>query len=1422
MNLSSLINLLYISFGLIVLLLTISINEINCRDHEISTAGDKSAYLPCEVDFVNCGEIYFITWSKNVSNEWQRVYSYSQGYQKALGSFSGSPERISMDDTNMTTTGIAYLWIKNLGLQDEGTYKCDVTYVHGNCPSLTYSRLFTLVKPGEPVIRINGEPLESKLLLKTESSDNLHGDNSGTTNAHVINEKSETSDWSEGQESTPIVYQVGPFAESSTVTLECSTTGGRPIPEVKWFNGSRPLRSKVNLFNRETGPSVTSTIRLVVTRNDVGVKLGCRVWNNATKVPLTKWISLEIHVKPLSLKLRRPKAPVVSGEMVSLTCTVDGARPPASIVWFNRSEVVSNHPPSSTELSSDGTYRTWSKLVFIASRYDHNGEFFCKGTNQILKEHNEVPLIEMTMLQVLFPPAVTIDPGGQIPVNETGTIKLSCSFDANPPNVSDIIWYKDGNILNKNHGKSLILIEDTSLIIRNATRNHTGFYSCSLKNSFGVGNSTNTAYIDVWYPPKVTIDLHPSVVIETGKSLLLRCLVLEGNPPTLTHVQWYFNGNHFDTTHYPPSPSGDPFSSASSYTLHNITSAHSGNYSCLGLNGARYSSPISIVKPLIVQYKPSQANLSVHFDGESPSRGTPVTLVCSLLGDSGNPLAHSFVWLHQGTLMQGVTGSSFEIDSLSVSNQGNYSCAAVNKLGEGPFSHRIVKVKGAPRLIKGLPSTIGILRNQSVTLSCQIECEPLCPIEWFINNESLGIASPSSSSSSTSISTTSSSSSLSSSSSSLSIDAFDGSIANGYDDNTQPSSSSFYRISLSSVKEDASSNQLASSLSYLYIKNNSWLQDNDIISCRSQKNGLGLPASSNTIYRNEYAPEKVKISISQLELLEGDQLADNLVVCSSSSNPNGHYHWIKGSTGQLISRGPNLYFNETPKMSKDLRDNYTCIVTNKHGSGRAHFILNVLYRPECSVHKESLGGNRWLLSCEASSNPPVLNFTWYRYNRTVGDTLSSSLSPLPSPSLLTNSGSSPVSSKRLAISSIEDKQSSVLVLEENDLEAYSCIATNIIGPSTPCKLKIVHVNAPSGWVQLLLADENLIIVGTAFGLIVFIIVSSLIVGLIFLGRKKLKAIDNKPSTLSTTTTGINGNHHHRYDPNYHQTNYQQSVNNHHHSDYSAYSSRQQSIQPNHHLYHSLTRNHNQNLNSSSSTLHHYSSQKYSTNQSKTSSLNKLPILEERTISDGRCSDKLNANCDGDDDLSTYGHHQQSSPLITRSHQCITLSRPGVGNGSAGVGSPLLLSEYLTDEMETESHGSTNSMNHYYESTSPLHRNNYKNIKNNKNNNIINTNTINSINNSYNNINDNHYSQTLLHHHPHSQQHYNIPLDSGPPLPPLPPERANRYSHLQQHHLQQSNHHHHPHQQQHHLQSSNHPNHLIYDYTYQRHHPNRIT
>lgn len=59
----------------------------------------------------------------------------------------------------------------------------------------------------------------------------------------------------------------------------------------------------------------------------------------------------------MALKIKGPSQPVVAGEMITLTCVVDGARPAATIDWFNRSEIVVPHPPSTTDLQSDGTYR---------------------------------------------------------------------------------------------------------------------------------------------------------------------------------------------------------------------------------------------------------------------------------------------------------------------------------------------------------------------------------------------------------------------------------------------------------------------------------------------------------------------------------------------------------------------------------------------------------------------------------------------------------------------------------------------------------------------------------------------------------------------------------------------------------------------------------------------------------------------------------------------------------------------------------------------------------------------------------------------------------------------------------------------------------------------------------------------------------
>ena len=127
-----------------------SLHNPELADGRVHYAGrfiGEEAQLPCVVNFDECGQIYFLTWSKNVSNEWQRVYLYSESYQTALGDLAvGDGSRVTLDASNMSSLGLAFLKIRSVSIEDEATYKCDVTYVHGTCPSLTYTRLFALGK----------------------------------------------------------------------------------------------------------------------------------------------------------------------------------------------------------------------------------------------------------------------------------------------------------------------------------------------------------------------------------------------------------------------------------------------------------------------------------------------------------------------------------------------------------------------------------------------------------------------------------------------------------------------------------------------------------------------------------------------------------------------------------------------------------------------------------------------------------------------------------------------------------------------------------------------------------------------------------------------------------------------------------------------------------------------------------------------------------------------------------------------------------------------------------------------------------------------------------------------------------------------------------------------------------------------------
>lgn len=92
---------------------------------------------------------------------------------------------------------------------------------------------------------------------------------------------------------------------------------------------------------------------------------------------------------------------MIAGEYVTLICTVEGAKPAANATWFNRSDVLNIMPEVQIEMASDGTFTTISTVEVPVSRHDHQGTYYCKGSNSVLQSKGEAPLLKSLDIQVL-------------------------------------------------------------------------------------------------------------------------------------------------------------------------------------------------------------------------------------------------------------------------------------------------------------------------------------------------------------------------------------------------------------------------------------------------------------------------------------------------------------------------------------------------------------------------------------------------------------------------------------------------------------------------------------------------------------------------------------------------------------------------------------------------------------------------------------------------------------------------------------------------------------------------------------------------------------------------------------------------------------------------------------------------------------
>ncbi|XP_054086403.1 uncharacterized protein LOC105214792 isoform X4 [Zeugodacus cucurbitae] len=858
-------------------------------DETLSEHEGKSVVIPCPVNKAKCGDLHSINWFKGDD----RIAAMLLGDSNVTSVSDEYANRVTVEQNPFR------LVINDLKISDEDIYLCDTTFLI----------------PIETCDNFNGYRVELNVLVPP-------------TEVVILDEKGDRI------ENGSII---GPMQERQTLKVSCVVQNTRPQPQVGWWRGNKRLLTHSASYVETDGLfTATLELNLELSRDDLARDIECRVESAALPNKLINKFRVDLQVRPTSISINGVEHHTVQGSKVVLTCDIHGARPAVNLTWFNSTAVIGPEENDLTEIRTkafekdDGTYHTQSELIFNATRFENDMIFRCDADNVVLQINREKPFTSSLTLEVLYPPVVKVSPP-EITVNTSDTVLLNCEYVANPASLTQVVWYRNGDLVNVNDteryegGNS----ENVALVIRSTDKEDVGNYTCQLSNAIGKGISEQQIDLDVQFVPIVEVLMIPEGPVKESdeSNVTLYCNILEANPALLTKVRWYANSTLLkelpdceetkeDLCHIDPSK----------LLLESIGRGFFYNYSCEGYNAAGWG-PRSEDKELMVHYEPGPATLT-HFPLIAVKKKS-VTFSCSV-DDPGYPESNRFRWQRGGLgPLQDIVTKDWTVEPVGLDSRTNYSCYAYNEGGKGMMASVNLEVHAPPFFIKNLVPYTGMLHtSRTANLTCRIECVPRCEITWLKG--------------------------------------------------TEPIEKNDTRYFIKEKYMDASpaTGDFESMFSVLHFNMSNWPNqkfdiesDSANYTCVSTGNTVGPGIKSATYFSIEYAPENSTVSEEKVYVQEGT--IPGRVICNAKANPSAHYSWYFNNT--KLGQDQALIIN-TP-MTRNDSGVYTCVASNKHGKSTVETIIDVQFKPRCAIERDEIDDQDTLI-CTAFGNPVEADFSW--------------------------------------------------------------------------------------------------------------------------------------------------------------------------------------------------------------------------------------------------------------------------------------------------------------------------------------------------------------------------------------------------------------------------------------------------------------
>lgn len=298
-------------------------------------------------------------------------------------------------------------------------------------------------------------------------------------------------------------------------------------------------------------------------------------------------------------------------------------------------------------------------------------------------------------------PPVFVNPGGtKIKVKVGDTVTIPCKIH----NKGDatVIWKQGDRVIfaDKIHVSTEMrasIVDRTSLLLRGVDTQYTGNYTCEVEWSPEKAPVTLSHYLEVCVSPSVVAintEGGSFVDVREGDNVTLECEA-DGIPRPSIH--WISNRWGSQRKEQ-----------GAKLNLTATQRTDSGQYTCIATNGV--GQPDSAQITLRVQYAPVVTAVPSKV---ATLEGTRVSLTCSVLSVPKSDVRWFFkrsqLKMDQKHMMEERENNyTLTLENVRESNLGEYTCSAVNKIGDG---QAVVFLTGIPFGLDFTSSTLGLYKS---------------------------------------------------------------------------------------------------------------------------------------------------------------------------------------------------------------------------------------------------------------------------------------------------------------------------------------------------------------------------------------------------------------------------------------------------------------------------------------------------------------------------------------------------------------------------------------------------------------------------------------------------------------------------------------------------------------------------------------